>query len=598
MIHPLLRLLSYMRPHKKDALLACLYSLLNKIFDIAPEILIGVAVDTVVREQHSWLALMGMVSVHRQLLFLGGLTLVIWGFESLFQYLFSIKWRNLAQAVQHSLRLEAYEHVQNFDMGTFEGQKTGNLLSILNDDINQLERFLENGVNTIMQIIFSSLLVGAVFFFLAPTLAWLAIIPVPLIVYGAFYFQDKLSAPFLEVRTKAGAISSRIANNIIGIFTIKSFVAESFELKQVAEDSCAYQEANRRAIKLSSMVTPVIRIAVLIGFVATLVYGGFLTIEGQIVVGVYSMLVFLTQRLLWPLTELAEVTVNYQRTMAATTRIFDLLAIPIRIPREGKVLVPDAVRGAIAIDRLSFAYEPGHPVLNDISLNIPAGSTVAFVGTTGSGKTTLIKLLLRFYAPQKGKILLDGQDIAQIALKDLRRHVGIVSQDVFLFDGTVAENIAYAFPDCPRDKIVEAATLAEAHEFIDRLPQGYDTLVGERGQKLSGGQKQRLAIARAVIRQPPILIFDEATSAVDNETEIAIQKSLKHITVGRTTMIIAHRLSTIRDAQNIFVMKHGQIIEQGTHDQLLKHDNVYATLWKLQTGQRGIHEELLRDSIS
>lgn len=581
---PLIRLLSYLRPHRAQYLRATLYSLLNKFFDIAPEILIGIAVDSVVKQDKSWLAQLGYVNIKQQLVFLGIVTFLIWFLESLFQYLYSIEWRNLAQSVQHEMRLEAYAHVQNLDMATFENQSTGNLLSILNDDINQLERFLEDGVNNIIQIIASSVMIGAIFFILAPSIAVLAILPIPIIIWGAFYFQNKLAPRYLDVRTKAGLLGGRLANNITGIFTIKSFTAEGYELKQIERESDAYRTANKYAIVWSSAVRPAIRMAVLLGFLVTLVYGGFLTVDGVIGVGVYSMLIFLTQRLLWPLTELAEITVDYQRSMASTRRVLDLIETPIRIPHGGQPLPIQQVKGAISLKHLSFSYQDGHLAVNDVNVEVKAGESVAFVGTTGSGKTTLMKLLLRFYDPTKGAILLDGKDIRTLNLHDLRRSIGIVSQDVFLFQGTVAENIAYAM-NATQEEIVRAATLAEADEFISRLPQGYNTIVGERGQKLSGGQRQRLALARAILKNPPILILDEATSAVDNETEMAIQRSLSHIIKGRTTIMIAHRLSTIRHADKIYVMKHGQIIESGTHDQLVSMDHVYGALWKLQTGQ-------------
>jgi len=580
----LLKLMKYARAERGKYIAAALFSILNKIFDIAPEALIGVAVDTVVKRDNSLLAGFGVPNVQDQLIILGITTFFIWVFESYTEYLYSIKWRNLAQSLQHRLRLDTYAHVQNLDMAYFEDKSTGNLLSILNDDINQLERFLEDGVNQIIQVFFSSIIIGAIFFFIAPPIAVFAVLPIPFILLGAFYFQGRLAPRFLEVRAKAGILGGRLANNISGIFTIKSFTAENYELKKIEAESAEYRAANARAIRLSSMVTPVIRIAVLAGFLSTLMYGGFKAIHGEIGAGAFSVLVFLTQRLLWPLTRLADITVLYQRAMASISRIFDLLHTPIGIESGGEKIAK--TEGAIIFQNIWFSYaSSGAPVLDNISFDIPAGSTAAFVGTTGSGKTTLMKLLMRFYHPSAGKITLDGKDIKGLNLEDLRKNIGLVSQDVFLFHGTVAENIAYAKPHESREKIIEAAKLAEAHDFIIKLPEGYDTLVGERGQKLSGGQRQRLAIARAILKNPRILVLDEATSAVDNETEMAIQKSLKKIVVGRTTVMIAHRLSTIRSADQIFVMEHGRIVEHGSHSQLLATGGIYSGLWKLQTGE-------------
>ncbi len=580
---PLFRLLAYLRPYRAQYLLATLYSILNKLFDIAPEILIGVAIDVVVQQKNSWLAQLGISSIQNQLILLGGLSFVIWSFESIFEYLYSLKWKNLAQVVQHLFRVDTVEHIQKLDQKTFDRLRTGNLITILNDDVNQLERFLEDGVNRIIQIIFSTLTIGVIFFVLSPRIALFAILPIPLIVLGAFYFQNKLSPRFLDVRQKAGAIASRLTNLLSGMLTIKSLTAEEHELNEVRKESEAYREANRKAIQLSALVTPVIRTAILFGFLATLIYGGLLTINGSLSVGIYGMLVFLTQRLLWPLTLLAEVSVNYQRSMASASRVLDLLHLPLAITQKGRPF--PSVEGAIQFQNVSFAYDKGHPVFENFSINIPRGSTVAFVGTTGSGKSTLLKLLLRLYEPQSGKISLDGTPIDEIDVRDLRRSIGLVSQDVFLFHGTVGENIAYPDSNISLDKMIAAAKLAEAHTFIERLPHGYETIIGERGLKLSGGQKQRLTLARELIKNPPILILDEATSAVDNETEQAIQRSLEQIIDGRTVIMIAHRLSTVRNADCIHVLEEGRIVESGKHEELLERGNNYANLWHLQTGQ-------------
>ncbi|MBL8507208.1 MAG: ABC transporter ATP-binding protein, partial [Chitinimonas sp.] len=361
--------------------------------------------------------------------------------------------------------------------------------------------------------------------------------------------------------------------------------SESFEAKHIEEASNGYREANSRAIAVSSAITPVIRMAILAGFTATLVYGGWLTLQGELAVGAYSVLVFLTQRLLWPLTGLAEVADMYQRSMAAIDRAMNLLNTPINIPYEGRHFPATGVKGELVFENVGFAYGET-PTLQAINLTIPAGRTIAFVGSTGSGKSTLVKLLLRFYDAQSGRILLDGQAISELNLQDLRRCMGYVAQDSFLTDGTIADNIAYGVPDASEAAIAAAAQAAEATEFIAKLPLGFATRVGERGQKLSGGQRQRLALARAILKNPPILILDEATSAVDNETEAAIQRSLDIVSRDRTTIVIAHRLSTVRQADCIHLLEGGRIVESGTHEQLLARNGGYAALWRLQTGER------------
>jgi len=312
-----------------------------------------------------------------------------------------------------------------------------------------------------------------------------------------------------------------------------------------------------------------------------------MALNGEIGVGSYSALVYLTQRLLWPLTRLADMTDLYPRSMASIQRVMDLLQTPIAIPYEGKHLPPGKVRGELEFEQLKFSYADDRvAAIDGISLRIPAGETVAFVGSTGGGKSTLIKLLLRFYEPQQGQIKLDGQNISELNLQDLRRAIGYVAQDTFLADASVAENIAYGTHGISQEEIIDAAKAAEAHEFIAALPQGYNTQVGERGMKLSGGQRQRLALARAILKNPPILILDEATSAVDNETEAAIQRSLDKLVLDRTSLIIAHRLSTVRYAHLIHVLEGGRIVESGTHEELIRKAGSYAALWRLQTGER------------
>lgn len=580
----IMRLFSYAKPYRKDIYLASLYSFLNKLFDILPEVLIGIAVDTVVNRNTSLLAKLGLATAYHQLIFLGILTFLIWSFESLFQYLYSIKWRNLAQILQHKLRLDAYTHIQNADVSYFESSSTGNLTSILNDDINQLERFFDNGINTIIQVLSAAILISTIFFILAPKLALMAIAPIPLILFGAYYFRGLIGPRYALVRAKAGELSARFLNNISGIATIKSYTAEDYEVTSLTQQSLAYQQANASAIKISSAVIPVIRIAILIGFLATLVYGGWITLEGKLAVGAYSVLVFLTQRLLWPFTNLADIVDQYYRAMASADRVLNLLKIPIQVI-SGTYLHPtEHCKGEIRFEHVGFFYQAGQNILHDIDMLIPAGQTVAFVGSTGSGKSTLVKLLMRFYDPTSGRILLDGRDLIDFNLNDLRKNIGYVSQDIFLFDGSIADNIAYGSFAATRADIEAAAKLAEAHEFITQLPQAYDTLIGERGQRLSGGQRQRLSIARALLKNPPVLILDEATSAVDNETESAIQRSLDKIVVNRTTILIAHRLSTVRKAHKIYVLDKGRIIEQGSHDELVASRGIYADLWALQTG--------------
>jgi ATP-binding cassette, subfamily B, bacterial len=577
---PLQRLLAYGQQYRSQTWQATIASVFNKLCDVAPEILIGMAVDVVVKKQDSFVSTWGIRNVEQQLFVLTIITVIVWVLESLSQYVYTNLWRNLSQKIQHNLRLDAYGHIQQLELAYFENQSTGNLMAVLGDDINQLERFLDVGANEIIQVLTNVLVIGGVFFVLAPSIAWWSMVPIPIIIIGSIWFQKFLAPYYANVRDKVGLLNSRLANNLGGITTIKSFTTEAYELDRVRYDSEAYQQSNRRAIAISAAFVPSIRMAVLFSFTMTLLSGGLAVLNGGLGVGTYSILIYLTQRLLWPLTRLGETLDLYQRGMASTHRVMDLLDTPIAID-SGHLALP-VVKGEIELEDVTFAYPDRQTTVKQLSLKIPAGQTIAIVGATGSGKSTLVKLLLRLYEIQSGRITLDGINIQDLHLADLRKSIGLVSQDVFLFHGTVRENIAYGSPDADLNAVIAAAKIAEADEFITYLPDGYDTIVGERGQKLSGGQRQRIAIARAVLKNPPILVLDEATSAVDNETEAAIQRSLDRITLDRTTIAIAHRLSTIRNAHRIYVMEQGQLVEAGTHDELLAKQGIYAGLWNIQ----------------
>ena len=559
--------------------------MLNKTFDIAPPMLIGAAVDIVVRREGSVLASFGFETPRSQIVALAFLTFVIWALESLFEYLHGVAWRNLAQTIQHELRIDAYAQLQELELRYFEDRATGDLMAVLNDDVNQLERFLDRGANEILQVLTTVVLIGAVFFYLAPGIAWVAFFPIPFILWGSFRFQRLLEPRYADVRERAAAVNAELSNRLGGISTIKAFTAEDDSVRRIEVESERYRHANRAAIRLSSAFSPLIRVVILVGFTATLVWGGFRALDGGLEVGAYSVMVFLTQRLLWPLTRLGETFDLYQRAMASTNRILDVVDARPGLVDGDKPLPRGSVKGEIGFEDITFSYRDGHPVLTEVRLTADAGLTTAFVGATGSGKTTLVKLLLRFYDVDSGQITVDGADVRDLRSRDLRRAIGLVSQDVFLFHGTVRDNIAYGRPDATHEEIRAAADIAEAHEFITRLPEGYDTIVGERGQKLSGGQRQRVSIARAVLVDPPILVLDEATSAVDNETEAAIQRSLERISLDRTTLVIAHRLSTIRHADRIYVLDDGRVAAVGTHEELLEVGGIYRALWDVQTGE-------------
>ena len=582
--NPIVRLYLNLRDERKLLFFAFLSSIINRILDLAPPVIIGLAVDIVVKEQNSWIGSFGIKDVPFQLVFLAFASGIVWSGESFFQYLYSVLWRNIAQISQHKLRIKAYDHIQKLDMQFFDRDNTGRLLSILNDDINQLERFLDHGANEIIQLFVSVLIIGGTMLLVAPKIAIFAFIPIPFIFWGSIRFQKRLAPKYKDVRSKAGLLASRLNNNLGGILTIKSFTTEKWELNRLNKESLSYQKSNKSAIKLSSAFIPLIRFAILFAFIAILLIGGFQVWNKTLNVGTYSFLVFITQRLLWPLTTLGHVLDDFQRSLASINRVVDLIDTPIEIKDGNKKIDLKTINGEIIFKKIFFNYLGRKSTISGINFKVPAKTTIGIVGLTGSGKSTLIKLLLRIYDTNKGTISIDGIPIKDIKLKELRKCISLVSQETYLFHGTVKENIAYGSSNSSFKDIVKASKIAEAHKFIEQLPDGYKTIVGERGQRLSGGQRQRIALARAVLKDAPILILDEATASVDNETEVLIQKSLSKITKERTTIVIAHRLSTIKNADNIIVMDKGKIIESGKHELLLNNKNVYSDLWNVQVG--------------
>jgi ATP-binding cassette subfamily B protein len=573
----------YSQQQKTKAKRGIVYSILNKLFDLAPPVLIGVAIDIVVEGNESFLASFGVPDRRRQLVILAILTFIIWGLESLFDYLSAVTWREISQDIEHSLRTETFENVLSLDMKYFENKSSGRLMAILNDDVNQLERFLDTGANKLLQTATTVIVIGGTFLYISPLIATFAFIPIPIIIFGSFKFTSTIAGRYERIRESIETLNSNLSNSISGILNVKSFTREVKELERIETSSNEVKSANYHAIKLSAAFIPIIRVAILFGFTATLLIGGFLALDGEIKVATYSVLLFITQRLLWPLTELGDTFDLYQRAMASFNRIFSLKNEKSEIGNgdiEFKKL-----ENKIELKDVSFSYIDNFNVLNNVDLTINAGQTTAIVGSTGSGKSTLIKLLLRLYEINNGSIYYDSNSLKDIELSSLREKIGLVSQDVFLFEGTVIENIAYGELKASKSEVWNAAQKSEADEFINNLPQKENTIVGERGQKLSGGQRQRISIARAILKNPEILILDEATSSVDNETEAAIQRSLDILKKDRTVIVIAHRLSTVRNADVIYVLENGSVVESGNHESLLDMEGVYSKLWSVQTGE-------------
>ncbi|MEL7123690.1 MAG: ABC transporter ATP-binding protein [Bacteroidota bacterium] len=584
---PMPRLFNFLGNYKKETWVSVLASVTNKVFDLMPPFLTAWLIDTVSNNTPAWIpTYTGLNDPWSVSIFIAILIIVIFGFESYFEWVYKKGFMKLAQLVQHDLRSIAYSKLQHRELAYFENNRTGNLMAIMNDDVNQLERFLNNSFNEIIQLITLFIVGGWSLFALSPLLGAIGMFPIPFIIWGSIYYQKKVAPYYQNIRKQVGLLGARLENNIGGIFVIKSFQAHDFEQKRVEKASIAYREANFDAIKWSAIYVPLIRMFIAFGLAITLLIGAYWVIyePSKFSIGGLAFFAMMIQKLLWPITRLGSVFDEYERAKASAKRIFGLIDSNSAIqnidqPKSLKLPIE-----SIDLDHVEFSYVTGQPILQNLKLHIKGKQKLGIAGPTGGGKTTLIKLLLRFYDITNGNIKINGTDIRDYAIHELRKLYSIVSQDVYLFHGSVKENIAYGMPEASMETIISAAKKAKLHDFIVSLPDQYDSLVGERGIKLSGGQRQRLSIARAILKDAPILILDEATSAVDTETERAIHENLNQLTENKTAIIIAHRLSTIRHADKIIVLKDGQLVEEGNHEELLAKDGQYADLWKVQTG--------------
>jgi len=590
---PFRYLLSYVIRKPVQLAFAVMCTVINKVADILPEVLIGIAIDVVTGSGSHLLTRWGFTSPRTQLVILAGVTIMIWIAESIFEFLYIVLWGRIAQRVQREMRTDAYAHIQKLPLSFFNTMRIGRLTSILNDDINEFEYLIgaarDQGFSGIIQLILSTIMIGAIFFCISPQIALIAMMPIPFVAALGIFFRERISTAYGIVREMASTIASVVSHNVGGIMAIKGFGTEDYERRRILKAGRDYERASIYAVYMNGMFAPLVRIFVLTGFVYTLIKGGMLVFDGQIAVGSYSMLIFLTQRLVWPFTGLAGILDSYERSMSSVRRLLEIVRMPIdpayETPLDESASREPISEGEVVFNEVSFGYNASRPVLRKLSLSIPPQKTVAFVGQTGSGKSTIIKLLMRLYHVQKGEITINGTPLSEMSLATLRSSVGFVGQESFIVPDTVANNIRYGAFDLPIEQVKEAAKAAQIHDFILSLPEKYDTHIDESGKQLSGGQRQRIMLARALVRNPDVLILDEATSAVDNETELALSHMLRSLQHSMTIIMIAHRLTTVRHADVIFVLDKGVIVESGSHEQLLKKKAVYARLWRSQAGE-------------
>ena len=586
-------------------------SVFARVLNLLPPIILGVAIDALFGEESGQIpyaeALASQIPLvsesfassvtpagpNGQFWFSVGVVAAAFGFGAAFHWARNWGWNSFAQNIQHSVRTDTYDKMQRLNMDFFADKQTGEMMSILSNDVNRLERFLNDGMNSAFRLGVMVLAIAAILFSTNWQLALVAMVPVPLIAAFTYKFVEIIQPKYADVRSAVGNVNSRLENNLGGIQVIKTSNTESYESDRVEDVSNDYFDSNWGAIVTRIKFFPSLQILSGLGFALTFIVGGLWVLNGEgpwlfsgdLSAGKFVTFMLLTQRFIWPMAQFGSIINMYQRAYASSSRIFGLMDEPSRIREEPDAEDLTVSEGEVVYDDVTFGYDDDETIVDDVSFDVEGGDTLALVGPTGAGKSTVLKLLLRMYDVDEGAIRIDDTDLREVSLPSLRQSIGYVSQDTFMFYGTVKENIAYGTFDVDDEEIEEAAKAAEAHEFIQNLPEGYETEVGERGVKLSGGQRQRISIARAVLKDPEILVLDEATSDVDTETEMLIQRSLDELTEDRTTFAIAHRLSTIKDADKIVVLEDGAVVERGSHDELLNEDGLYAHLWGVQAGE-------------
>jgi len=607
-----------------------------RVAGLVPPVVLGVAIDAVFTGSgpytlplvpDAWLPTAGPAQFRLSVVLIVGSFLV----TGVFTWIYGIAANNFAHRVMHAVRTDSFDRMQRLDMTFFDDKQTGEVMSVLNNDASNLEVFLDNALQNSARLGVMVVGIAGVLFYYNYELAVVTLSAIPVMILFTLWFMRAVEPRYVAQRSVVGDLNTALENALSGVELVKTSNTEPYESERVETASHRYFERTMSILRLNYVYRPGMELFAGLAFAATFAVGGYWLSAGPpgpftttLTVGTFVTFVLLTQQFVAPLAEVSNIIDQYENAKASCERVFGLRDIPIRItdaddavalgsgrPGDaadgdpGESATPDhgGVAGAVEYDDVSFAYpenalvdptDADEPVISGVSFAADPGDTVALVGPTGAGKSTLLKLLLRLYDATDGAVRVDGHDVRDVTVESLRSAVGYVAQDTTLFDGTIAENIRYGRftgvddaveSDAVRERVIEAATAAEAHEFIDSLPNGYETRIGEQGVKLSGGQRQRVAIARVVLQDPAILILDEATSAVDTETEMLIQRSLDELAADRTTFVIAHRLSTVTDADTTLVLEDGEVVERGSHDDLLAADGLYAKLWGVQAGE-------------